>query len=58
MLQHDQRVQVGHHELLTWLKEHGLVGTALDSVMTYGTGTLPGDPAWNVAPLTVAAGWR
>jgi GNAT superfamily N-acetyltransferase len=49
-------VDVRHTELLTWLKAHGLATTAVNAVMAHGTGELPGDPARNFAPLTVATG--
>ncbi|MEU6538882.1 GNAT family N-acetyltransferase [Streptomyces sp. NPDC047000] len=48
-------IDVRHEELLAWAVEHGLTATALHSVMTYGTGELPGDWSRRFAPVTVAA---
>ncbi|MGW7263083.1 GNAT family N-acetyltransferase [Streptomyces sp. NPDC054842] len=49
-------IDVRHDELLTWLKDHGLVPVAFNDVMTYGIPELPGDWTRRFAPLTVAAG--
>lgn len=49
-------IDVRHEELLSWLKDHGLVSIAFNSVMTYGISELPGDWTRRFAPLTVAAG--
>ncbi|MPY32709.1 GNAT family N-acetyltransferase [Streptomyces adustus] len=49
-------VDVRHEELLTWLKERGLVSVAFNAVMTYGVPQLPGDWSRRFAPVTVAAG--
>lgn len=49
-------IDVRHDELLTWLKERGLVSLSSNSVMTYGIPDLPGDWMRRFAPLTVAAG--
>ncbi|MER5601893.1 GNAT family N-acetyltransferase [Streptomyces sp. NPDC002265] len=49
-------VDVRHEELLTWLKERGLVSVAFNAVMTYGIPELPGDWSRRFAPVTVAAG--
>ncbi|MGW0826219.1 GNAT family N-acetyltransferase [Streptomyces sp. NPDC002845] len=48
-------IDVRHEELLTWVKSHGLVSVAFNSVMTYGIPELPGDWTRRFAPLTVAA---
>lgn len=49
-------IDVRHEALLSWAKEHGLVSSAFNTVMTYGTPELPGDWTRRFAPLTVAAG--
>ncbi|MFI6336154.1 GNAT family N-acetyltransferase [Streptomyces sp. NPDC050535] len=49
-------IDVRHEELLSWVKEHGLVSAGFNSVMTYGISELPGDWTRRFAPLTVAAG--
>ncbi|MGX1544685.1 GNAT family N-acetyltransferase [Streptomyces adustus] len=49
-------VDIRHEELLTWLKERGLVSVAFNAVMTYGVPQLPGDWSRRFAPVTVAAG--
>lgn len=49
-------IDVRHEELLSWVKEHGLVSTSFNAVMTYGISELPGDWTRRFAPLTVAAG--
>ncbi|MET9493958.1 GNAT family N-acetyltransferase [Streptomyces sp. NPDC006552] len=49
-------VDVRHDALLSWLKERGLDGVAMNTVMNYGAAELPGDWARRFAPLTVAAG--
>ncbi|GHB25197.1 acetyltransferase [Streptomyces viridiviolaceus] len=49
-------IDVRHEELLTWVKERGLVSVAFNAVMTYGITELPGDWSRRFAPLTVAAG--
>ena len=48
-------IDVRHEELLAWAEERGLTATALNSLMTYGTGDLPGDWTRRFAPVTVAA---
>ncbi|NGO08800.1 GNAT family N-acetyltransferase [Streptomyces sp. HC44] len=49
-------IDVRHEELLTWVKERGLVSMGFNAVMTYGIVELPGDWTRRFAPLTVAAG--
>ena len=49
-------IDVRHEDLLSWLKERGLVSVAFNTVMTYGIAELPGDWTRRFAPLTVAAG--
>ncbi len=49
-------IDVRHEELLSWVKERGLVSVAFNAVMTYGISELPGDWTRRFAPLTVAAG--
>ncbi|MEV7344882.1 GNAT family N-acetyltransferase [Streptomyces sp. NPDC093544] len=49
-------IDVRHEELLSWVKERGLVSTSFNAVMTYGISELPGDWTQRFAPLTVAAG--
>lgn len=49
-------IDVRHKELLTWIKERGLQGIAMNAVMNYGAPDLPGDWTRRFAPLTVAAG--
>nr|WSY53427.1 GNAT family N-acetyltransferase [Streptomyces sp. NBC_00886] len=49
-------IDVRHEDLLFWVKEHGLVSSSFNAVMTYGITELPGDWTRRFAPLTVAAG--
>ncbi|OIJ91968.1 GNAT family N-acetyltransferase [Streptomyces colonosanans] len=49
-------VDTRHEDLLTWLKDHGLLSVGFNAVMTYGIPDLPGDWTRRFAPLTVAAG--
>ncbi|MES5819178.1 GNAT family N-acetyltransferase [Streptomyces sp. RG80] len=49
-------IDVRHEELLAWVKDHGLVSIAFNSVMNYGISELPGDWSRRFAPVTVAAG--
>ncbi|MCQ4207743.1 GNAT family N-acetyltransferase [Streptomyces longispororuber] len=49
-------IDVRHEELLTWIKERGLEGIAMNAVMNHGAPDLPGDWTRRFAPLTVAAG--
>ncbi|MBW5480759.1 GNAT family N-acetyltransferase [Streptomyces bambusae] len=49
-------VDVRHHELISWLKDHGMESIAFNAVMTRSLPGLPGDWTRRWAPLTVAAG--
>ncbi|RSS80981.1 GNAT family N-acetyltransferase [Streptomyces sp. WAC06614] len=49
-------IDVRHHELIDWLKAHGMQSVAFNAVMTRSVPDLPGDRTRRWAPLTVAAG--